>query len=250
MGEDVLFSGRSLLHDILGKAGYFQVLVLNVTGRMPERRFTDWLETAFICVGWPDARLWCNQIGTWGGQARTSPVAAACAGILASDSRLYGPGTALRAAAFINEALEAHEAGKSAADIVEGRCRRGRVRESFPGYARPLVRGDERVRAMERLARALGYGIGPRLRLAYAIQDVLEARWGEALNLAGYMAAFMADQGYTAEEGYRITSLLVSGGVHACYAEAADQPAESFLPLRCEDIEYTGKSEREVPEDE
>lgn len=40
---------------------------------------------------------------------------------------------------------------------------------------------------------------------------------------------------------------MVNGSVGACYAEAADHPPESFLPLRCDDIDYCGKPERQVP---
>lgn len=36
-------------------------------------------------------------------------------------------------------------------------------------------------------------------------------------------------------------------GVTVCYVEEADKPPESFLPLRCDDIEYQGKPPRKVP---
>ena len=55
------------------------------------------------------------------------------------------------------------------------------------------------------------------------------------------------DQGINVTELYRFSVNRVAAGVQACYTEAADNPAGSFLPLRCADIEYTGKSPRELP---
>ena len=67
------------------------------------------------------------------------------------------------------------------------------------------------------------------------------------MNLLGYATAFLLDQGFTYQDVYRLLSCWVNSGVHACYAEAADQPPESFFPLHCEDIDYQGKAPRPVP---
>jgi citrate synthase len=36
-------------------------------------------------------------------------------------------------------------------------------------------------------------------------------------------------------------------GVTACYVDAVERPAETFLPLRCDDIDYQGPPPRDVP---
>jgi hypothetical protein len=245
-GQGAISHGYSVLGELLGDASFFQVLILNVTGRLPERRLAEWVEGTFICMSWPDPRIWCNQIGTLGGTLRASPVAAITAGSLASDSHMYGPGTALSATRFITQAKKMIEAGYSVEQLIEKEGKRG-GRLNIPGYARPIIRGDERVEAMQKLADALGFKVGLHLALAYEIQEILLKNYGESLNLAGYMTAFLSDQGFTAQEVYRTCSLCVNGGVHACYSEAADRAPESFLPLRCDDIEYQGEAERPVP---
>jgi citrate synthase len=63
----------------------------------------------------------------------------------------------------------------------------------------------------------------------------------------GYMSAFLSDLGYTAEEVYRIFAILVASGVTACYVDTCNKTPDTFLPLRCSDIEYTGKLARPVP---
>lgn len=245
IGSGQIFShGYSMLEDLLGKTSYFQVLVLNITGRLPEERLAKWIEATFICLSWPDPRIWCNQIGSLGGTLRSSPVAAITAGALASDSTLYGPGTALSATHFITTAFQKNKNGASIEEIIREYRRNPHSQPIIPGYARPLSYGDERVIAMENITKNLGFDIGEHTKLAYEIQSYLFNNYSETLNLAGYLAAFLSDRGISARESYCIYSLCTVNGIHACYTEAFDNPPESFLPLKCEDIEYKGKAYR------
>ena len=63
VGRGVNAGGYSLLDDLALNKGFFEVLYLHVCGRLPERRLARWLEASFICLSFPDARIWCNQIG-------------------------------------------------------------------------------------------------------------------------------------------------------------------------------------------
>ncbi len=248
LGQGVSSHGYSMLDDLVGRAGFFQVLVLNVTGKLPEKQLSDWMESAFICLSWPDARIWCNQIGAFGGDARVVPSAAICAGIMASDSRMYGPGTVLETCHFIAAAARSLQQGHSAAEFIQAHAR-NKGKTMLPGFVRPIVTGDERVTAMQGVAKNLGFEDGPHLAAAYQVQEYLIENHGESLNLAGYMSAFLLDRGMTPHQGYIIFSLCVNGGIHACYEESCSRPAGSFLPLRCDDINYCGEKERAVPHD-
>ena len=248
VGEAVYNSGYSMMDELVGKASFFQVLVLNVTGRLPERRLGDWLDAIFITMSWPDARIWCNQIGSLAGTMQASPVAAVSAGVLASDSPMYGVTPLVAASRFIVEALQQRKQGLSVEDIVEKQKRRPGTRPVIVGYARPIATGDGRIPAMARVANALEFAVGEHLTLAYEIEKVLLAQYQETMNIAGYITAFLSDQGFTTTEIYRLFSVLVNAGVHATYAEAADRPPESFYPLRCEDNDYQGVPARVVPE--
>lgn len=247
-GEDVHCHGYSLIDDLLGKASYFQVLLLNVTGRLPERRLADWLEALFICHSYPDARIWCNQIGSLAGTMQASPVAASCAGILASDSRLYGPGTILGFIDFITDAIKKKREGASAEEIVRQHQRRPTSKPTIIGYARPVASGDERIPVMERVTQELDFERGEHLSLAFDIHEVMMEKYNEKMNLLAYSIPFLCDQHLAPSEIYRILSVIVCSGVLACYTEAADRPPESFFPLQCNDIDYQGKPPRIVPE--
>lgn len=247
IGEAVYNHGYSMMDDLVGKTSFFQVMMLGTTGRLPERRLADWMEAVFICMSYPDARIWCNQIGNLAGTMRASSLAGVSSGILASDSHMYGPGTLIAATRFIMEAHAKKKNGMTAEEIIQEQQRRPGSKPLITGFIRPVARGDERIEAMERVTKQQGFPIGEHLRLAYDISEILGKQFNEGLNLTGYAAAFLPDQGFTLNEIYRMFSVLTFAGVQACYAETADNPPGAFFPLQCEDIEYTGCEERPVP---
>ncbi|MHB8808608.1 MAG: citrate synthase family protein [Desulfobulbaceae bacterium] len=248
IGEAIYNHGYSMMDDLVGKASSMQVLVLNVTGRLPERRLADWFEAAFICMSWPDARIWCNQIGSLAGTMQASSVVGVTAGILATDSTLYGAAPLLKGTKFIRESLVKKKIGLSVEEILKEHQRHPDSVPMIVGYARPIATGDERVDALRRVAEQLGFETGEHLSLACEIEQVLLEKFNEGMNINGYISAFLCDQGYSNMEIYRIGSTCVSSGVQACYTEAADQVPESFFPLQCNDIDYQGPPPRTVPD--
>lgn len=248
IGEAIYNQGYSMLEGLVGKASFFQVLTLNATGRFPEKALAKWLEALFICVSWPDHRIWCNQVGSLSATMQTSPVAAVCSGVLSSDSKMYGPGCMRAACEFIGAAYDKRRGGISAEEIVAMYPKRGS--DDVPlivGYARPVATGDERIAALEQVSGNLGLKTGGHISVAREIDMVMQDRYKESINLAGFCAAFLADYDFAPNDVYRLLSCAVNSGVHACYAEVADQTPGSFFPLHCEDIDYQGKPARPVP---
>ncbi|WP_130471017.1 hypothetical protein [Candidatus Magnetaquicoccus inordinatus] len=248
VGQGVYCHGYSMMEDLLGKVSLMRVMVLNATGRLPGKRLGAWLEASFLCASWPDARIWCNQIGAFAGTLRTSPVAATMAGTLAADSMAYGPPTMVRSMQFIQQALQQKADGIPVSEIVAEAFKSKLGRGYIVGYSRPVASGDLRIPAMERTRKRLGFPMQAHLKLAFQIGKYLHEQHSEQINAAGYLSAFLADQGFSPVEVGRIYATLVSSGVLACYADARDRPAEAFLPLRCTDIHYLGKAQRQYPE--
>ena len=245
LGKGITLHGYSLLDDLIGTSSFFQVLILGITGSLPDERVAKWTEATFICMSWPDPRIWCNQVSTFGGELRTSSINAVAAGIMSSESTMYGPLAGLEAVKFIHRAYEFIQDGGSVSEFIETKAKTRNVLK-VPGFGRPIAKGDERVAAMLEYASELGFSEGPHLKLALDIEKYLLNNYQESLNLAGYMAAFGLDLGYSITELPRIITMCVSGGLHSCFSESRDQPSDSFLPLRCDDIEYTGPSERRI----
>lgn len=247
VGKGIFNHGYSMMDDLVGKVSYMQVVALNATGRLPGRQVADWLEAIHICLSWPDPRIWCNQIGALGGTMKASAVASTTAGVLAADAKAYGSKTLIQGVRFIRAALLDFKRGLSVDEIIQNECAKHRGKPHIMGFARPLAKGDERVTAMARVQQALGLPSGEHLQLALKVEQVLLNNFDESMNIGGYISAFLSDLDYTAEEVYRIFAILVTSGVTACYVDTRDKAPDTFLPLRCTDIEYTGHPSRPVP---
>ncbi len=236
-----------MMDELIGEKSYFQILILNATGKLVDRPLADWVEAIYGCLSWPDPRIWCNQIGALAGNSRSSVVAATLAGTMASDSHAYGPYTLIGGVEFIQGALKKNKAGWTEEDIVDEITSKNRGKPNIVGYVRPLAKGDERLVAMERVSENLGFYADEHLKLAYQIEKVLLEKFDEGMNINGYMSGFLSDQGFTPEEVYAMFSTMVASGVTACYKDVVNRERHSFLPLRCEDINYQGVAQRPVP---
>ncbi|MFC3851378.1 hypothetical protein ACFOSD_06305 [Salinispirillum marinum] len=247
IGKQVISHGYDVMQDMVGKFSFMQVVVLNATGRLPTPALAQWFEACHVCLSWPDPRIWCNRIGALGGSARVSTVAATCAGVMAADSRVYGIKPMIEGVQMIQRAVQEIQQGTSVEDFVMRQVEQKGGRPHLMGYARPIVKGDERIDVMRKTEQALGFSPGLHMQTALHIERVLHERYDESMNINGHISAFVADQGFSPEDAYRIFSVQVFSGVTACYVDAADREAGTFAPLQVTDVKYQGKARRAVP---
>lgn len=245
-GEDIIIRGNSLLNDLFDKVSYMRLHVLNVTGRLISVELGIWLENNFMVMSYPDSRIWCNHVGALCGTMGTTPSAASLAGTIAADSRVYGGSqTSKLAMTFLTKALTEHQSGVSIVDIIESLPSK-QGKPAIIGFARPIDRKDERIEPHRVMSKRLGFDVGEYMQLANTIDSYANDKYGLGINIGGYTAAFMLDQGFTAEELYRVKALCVNSGVMACYVENYAYPENSLLPLKCDDIKYTGVAPRKL----
>ncbi len=245
-GKGVFSHGRDLLREMMPHKRYFHVLMLNALGEVPEDRLVAWVEATYVCMSWPDPRIWCNGIGALAGSAETTAAAATVAGVLASDSAMYGPYTMRKSVPYIQYALTEMNDGLTVEEFVAREVKKTGGKVHMMGFARPIATGDERVEALMDYADTLGFEQGPHLRLALEIEAYLLEHYGESLNIAGYAGAFLADYGLDGEQAYSLYPVVVNSGVTACYLQQREKPEDSFLPLTCNDIDYTGPARRRL----
>ncbi|EWH11179.1 hypothetical protein DS2_04960 [Catenovulum agarivorans DS-2] len=245
-GDDVVIRNYSLKNDLLGNATYMQVIVLNATGKLVSKNLADWLEANFIGMSYPDARIWCNQVGALCGSEGSSVSAATVAGVLAADSRAYGGSkSSLIGVDFIRQALMKVQAGMTIDQLVsQSSYKNGKP--NIMGFARPVARADERIDMYDKLRQQLGFKVGKHLKLAFEISAYLESNFNLSMNSGGYSCAFLADQDFSAQQVYNIKCMCVASGVTACFTDYSGRAQNSFLPLKCEDIDYNGPSPRPV----
>lgn len=247
-GVDVTIRGYSLFNDLFDQVSYFQILVLNITGRLISANLAKWLENNFIVMSYPDARIWCNQVGALSGTMKSSPSAATAAGALCADSRIYGGSqSTCITMKFMNKALIEFQNGRTVEDIINSLPIKQGI-PAVPGFVRPVAKDDERIEPHKKMTARLGFTQGKYTNLADDISDFMLERYAMGMNIDGFTAAFLLDQNFSPEEVYQINSLRVASGVTACYTDNLQYPENSFLPLRCADIEYTGPKIRTLQE--
>ncbi len=248
-GVDVTIEGYSLMNELMGHISYMQLHILNATGKLVERNVADWIEICFMGLSYPDSRIWCNQISAYAGDTHASVVAAAAASILAADSRGYGGSHARKISmAFQQKAFEQYLSGLSLENIV-AKARFKNAKPIIVGFARPIDREDERLKPFSTIQQTLNITEGKYLAFAKQLSDYLLEHYNLSINCGGYASAFLLDQGFSPDEGYKINSFSVISGAIACYRNQVSQPANSFLPMKCSDIEYTGQIKRDIPQD-
>jgi hypothetical protein len=249
VGQGVTIHGRSLFDELMGSASWFQVWLLSITGRMFERRVADLCEACWLCLSYPDPRIWCNQVSALAGTMRCTPVAALSAGTLTADSLKYGGWAVSLSARFFGDTLAQRRAsGAPLEQLLRAMPVNAAGCPAIPGFHRPVALGDERVAVLGRVLCQLGLAEGEHLRLALEIHAYLKEHHGEEINSGGYIAAALLDLGLSAGEQYRFFSMGAAAGAMACYVDAMDREAESFLPMRCADVDYQGPAPRPFPQ--
>ena len=68
------------------------------------------------------------------------------------------------------------------------------------------------------------------------------------MNIGGYIACFLLDQNFNAQQIYNLLAIYVNSGITACYQAELEKEEGHFLPMRCDDISYIGVQARELPE--
>ncbi|AWB67426.1 hypothetical protein C2869_13685 [Saccharobesus litoralis] len=247
-GNDVNVRGYSLMNELMGNVSYLQLVILNATGKFVARNIADWLEVCFMGLSYPDSRIWCNQIAAYAADTNTSVVASATSAILAADSRAYGGSQARKLSMQAQlEMYKNYKEGISLGQIIKSvKFKNGKP--IIVGFARPIDRDDERLKPFSDVQKKLGIEQGEYLKFALKLSQYLNEHYQLSINCGGYASAFLLDHGFTPEEGYKINAFAVVSGAVACFNNFEKQSANSFIPMKCQDIEYIGRAPRAIEE--
>ena len=244
-GQPVIYRDKDLFKD-LKDSRWLQLLMYGITGKSFNEKQIKLLEGIWvICSSYPEARLWNNRIAALAGTVRTTGSLGIAAAIAASEANIYGQKPAIKSIDFLTRTKENIDKGHNLKTLLADELEIFRV---IPGYGRPLIGIDERIPVLMSLAEELGYANGPYVQLAFNIEKtLLDGRWRLHMNAAGLVAALVADQGIHAREHYLSLILCFTAGMLPCYVESASHPEGTFLPIRCNGINYTGPQKRTWP---
>ncbi|HYP90398.1 MAG TPA: hypothetical protein VEQ59_19635 [Polyangiaceae bacterium] len=242
IGSHVTFRDKDL-HAELGEARWIDVYLFGITGRRFGSAELRLLEAIWSHTSYPDARIWNNRVAALAGSARSTGNLAVSAALAVSEASIYGRGIDIRACDFLVRARAALATGAELGPWVR---RELSERRSLAGYGRPISnQKDERLDPILKLARSLGLGDGPHVQLAHDVERfLLESRLRMRMNYGAIAAALSADVGLSPREYYLYMHPAFLAGMPPCYLDAAERPANTFLPLPCDGVAYQGVPKR------
>lgn len=241
-GERVVFRGKDLFTE-LRDIRWMELLLFGITGRRFTERQVRLFETIWaLGTSYPDPRIWNNRVASLAGTARSTANLGVAAAVAVSEASIYGRRPDVRAIDFL---IRTHKKRSSGQDLWQLILEELEHNRGIPGYGRPLTNKDERIRPVCEVARELGFGDGPHLRLIFEIEDLLIAnRYRMRMNAAALGAALAADQGLSVREYYMYLIPSFLGGMLPCFIESADREEGAFLPLACAQLTYEGPAPR------
>jgi citrate synthase len=254
----VILRDKDLFQD-LKDISWMALLIYSITGRIPDQnqlRLFNGIWT--ICTSYPDPRLWNNRIATLAATSRSTATLGVSGAIAVSEAIIYGHRPMLAAMDFLLQTMAYLDNGielgqflieklNNTKNTQHGRPGSGRNRQIaiLPGYGRPIIQTDERIKPLMELAEDLGYAHGSYVKLAFRIEKtLLDMEYNLHMNIAALIAALAADQSLTPGQFYYYIILCFCGGMIPCALDASKQSPGTFFPLRCDRIHYEGKATR------
>lgn len=244
LGDRVISRGFNL-HTELHTMDWMEYYAFTITGRRFTPKQLRIMNALWLYTSYPDARIWNLRIAALAGSTRSTGNLGMSASLAVSEAAIYGRGIDIRAIDFLQRTLKEMENGADLADCVKQELEKNR---GIAGFGRPLSSADERIAPTMALACEVGFDQGSHVKLAFAIEDYLQAgRWRFRINAGGLFAALGADLGLTAQEYYLFMFPAFLGGTPPCYIESAENPEGTLFPLSCAHILYEGAPKRQWP---
>ena len=243
-GERVVFRGLDVFTELFDKS-WVEMWYFAITGRWFEKKQIELFSRLWvICTSYPEPRIWNNRVAALTGSARATAMLGLSTAIAVSEGKYYGGQANFASVDFIKRAKKwTIDRGCDLEIMVFQEIKQ--TRQIPMGFGRPIINHDERVPHALRLAKELGVGDGPHVKLALQVEQILKKkRYRAVLNIGGLTAALCADQGLSPKEFYLAASVIYSAGMMACYIDAEAKEPGTFFPLRCERITYQGVSAR------
>lgn len=241
-GERVVLRGKDLLNELRDMRWMAQLLFA-ITGRCFSDEEVQLFEGIWsITVNYPDPRIWPNRVAALAGTARSTAGLGVSAAMAVSEAELFGHRANIRTIDFMIRTRKRIDNGESIEDIVRKELKTHRW---VPGFGRPFVQADERIKPLLELAQSLGFGDGPHVKLAFAVSEVLsKSRYPMRMNIAALGATLAADRGLSPMEYHRCFILSFLGGMVPSFIDTDSKAEGAFFPLNCRKIKYEGPDRR------
>lgn len=241
LSERVVFRGKDLHFD-LKDWSWIKLFVYGISGI----EFTDdevkLLNFVWVSTSYPDKSIWPNHIAALAGSSRTTPGLALSAGIASCEATIFGGMPFRTGIDFFIRCKKSIDLGNSLENFVSDELNKHKI---IYGYGRPLASSDERVPHLLSFIDNLSLDRKEHIRLALKVAEILKRTKGLNMNAAAIYAAIGADLGFSPKTFHTFMTLCFVAGMPPCYIEAEEQKEGSFLPIRCDRLNYVGPENKD-----
>jgi hypothetical protein len=240
-GRHVIFRGHNL-HTDLKDMDWMELYVFGITGRRFSKEQIRLMHAMWTYTSFPDVRLWNNRVAALAGSSRSTGTLGLAAALAVSEAETYGGRVIFRSLEFF---IRTQQRLKEGVDLTVCIREELATHRNIGGYGRPIINEDERIQPLLALARSLGLDQGHYLRLAFEVEEkLLAGRWRMKMNYVAFVAALVADIGFSPSEYYLFAFPCFLAGMPPGYIEASSRPEGTLYPIPCTDILYEGESKR------
>lgn len=240
LSERVVYRGKDLHHE-LGELSWLELFAFGITGRHYSPAEVKVLNYIWLSTSYPDKSIWPNHIVALAGSYKTTPGLAMSAGIAACEANIFGGKPFRTAIDFFIRAKHCRDDKGCLQAYLEAELAAHKV---IFGYGRPLASTDERVPHLIHFIRKSAFKTTQHFDIAIEIAHLLKQQKGLNMNVAALYAALGADLGFTPKAFHTFMTLCFVAGMPPCYLEADEQTEGTFLPVRCDRVNYVGVEKR------
>ncbi|PKL43540.1 MAG: hypothetical protein CVV42_20110 [Candidatus Riflebacteria bacterium HGW-Riflebacteria-2] len=236
--QSVTLAGYNLFSELVGNLSLAACFHLYVKRSLPSPQVERLLSAIVTATVYPDIRIWPNRAVAFCASAGTGNAAGIASGMLGMEGLMFGGNCVAESFRFLSDIKE-NEAKGVAVELQIERLAAGE--RKIPGFGRPLVSGDERLKPILRVAEECGLSNGVWLALGRKIEALLELKLGIKFNVAALIACLLGDIGYSYTEVQTFGTFFPMISFLGVFHEHSRPDAKPVFPLAISDIEYIGE---------
>ena len=236
--QSVTLAGYNLFSELVGNLSLAACFHLYVKKSLPSPQVERLLSAIVTATVYPDIRIWPNRAVAFCASAGTGNAAGVSSGMLGMEGLMFGGDSVAACFRFLSDIKDEESRGVPVEQQIE-RLAIGKLK--IPGFGRPLVKGDERLKPILRIAEECGLISGDWLMAGRQVEASLDKKIGIQLNASGLMACLLADMGFSYAEVRAFGAFTPMISFFGIFNEHARTEAKPVFPLAISDIEYLGE---------
>ncbi|MBU1107968.1 MAG: hypothetical protein KKB51_14945 [Candidatus Riflebacteria bacterium] len=235
--QSVTLAGYDLFSELVGNLSLAGCFHLYIKKCLPSPQVEKLLSAIVAATAYPDIRIWPNRAVALCASSGTGNAAGVSCGMLGVEGLMFGGNCVAECFRFLCDIREGESKGISIERQIDNL---ESMKQKIPGFGRPLVKGDERLKPILRVAGECGLDSGVWLSTGRRVEALLDKKYGIQLNAAGLMACLLGDMDYSYTEVRAFGVFMPVISFFGIFHEHSRLDASSIFPLAINDIEYLG----------